>query len=301
MKIYHINAERHFFDKVQSFSANPSRWRMIHFQHLAGERDGQSRALGAMMRDALKEEECYLYEMMDGDILVLLQGAVTPVFEKIAARLDGAMPDLLNVHAGCISNATDDCHYYDLSLAFNKAALLADIKLAAAERFMREQIRASSKEVVIPQATLHWDDAVFAVSAKARAARSGMQVLIIEDDSFTARLVGNIIRKECEVHDAASGYLGMASYLRMAPDMVFLDIELPDSNGHALLKQMIAHDPEAYIVMLSGNSQKENVVAALKDGAKGFVTKPFAREKVVHYVKQATLAKAQRSATTFSA
>jgi two-component system chemotaxis response regulator CheY len=80
-------------------------------------------------------------------------------------------------------------------------------------------------------------------------------------------------------------------YAMHAPDATFLDIELPDANGYTVLKQCVAADKAAFIVMLSANSVKEHILASLEEGAQGFVTKPFTKEKLIHYLNMCETAR----------
>lgn len=80
------------------------------------------------------------------------------------------------------------------------------------------------------------------------------------------------------------GKASTISYVEHAPDIVFLDIHLPDMDGRELLKQIREFDGDAYVVMLSGDSLPRNVIETKKAGAAGFITKPFNKEKVMHYI-----------------
>ncbi len=59
---------------------------------------------------------------------------------------------------------------------------------------------------------------------------------------------------------------------------------MPDVTRHELLEKIITIDPEAYIIMLSGNASQANIVQAMSLGAKGFIAKPFSREKIFQYI-----------------
>ena len=76
------------------------------------------------------------------------------------------------------------------------------------------------------------------------------------------------------------------SYVNKAPDVLFLDIGLPDINGHEVLEKLFKLDPDAYVVMFSGNGDKENIMKAVELGAKGFVGKPFSQEKLLQYIQK---------------
>lgn len=117
-----------------------------------------------------------------------------------------------------------------------------------------------------------------------RAARSEVALMIIEDDMFTRRLVETTLQKKYTLTGLGEATHALETYARVAPDLLFLDINLPDVTGHELLERIIALDPEAYVIMLSGNADKENVTQAIAKGAKGFIAKPFTRDKLVQYI-----------------
>lgn len=117
-----------------------------------------------------------------------------------------------------------------------------------------------------------------------RKKRTTPDILVVEDDAFLQRLVGNLFTKDFRVMSAKSGADALDLYVQQAPDMVFLDIGLPDINGHDVLAKLLELDPYAYVVMLSGLASRENVLKCLEQGAKGFVGKPFTPEKLFFYV-----------------
>ncbi len=73
-------------------------------------------------------------------------------------------------------------------------------------------------------------------------------------------------------------------YLTYAPDIVFLDIELPDIEGHRLAQLLKAIDPNAYIVMVTANNYAEDVAKAIENGAKGFIVKPYSKDKIIEAI-----------------
>lgn len=117
-----------------------------------------------------------------------------------------------------------------------------------------------------------------------RRDRKQPELMIIEDDIFSRRLVENVIRNEYHITELGKADAALTTYARIAPDLLFLDINLPDVSGHEILEKIIAMDPEAYVVMLSGNADKENIIKAISKGAKGFIAKPFTREKLFQYI-----------------
>jgi len=125
----------------------------------------------------------------------------------------------------------------------------------------------------------------FNASKNLRKARQPQYVMLVEDDHLTKRMVSNILKENYALVTAGNAAEAVAIYLMYAPDIVFLDIGLPDASGFAVLKQIMRTDPEAYVVMFSGNSYIDNITKALNAGASGFVPKPFKKERLNHYIQ----------------
>ena len=118
-----------------------------------------------------------------------------------------------------------------------------------------------------------------------RSARSEAALMIIEDDAFSRRLVENVLQKKYSLTGLGEATHAIETYARIAPNLLFLDINLPDVTGHELLEKILQMDPAAYVVMLSGNADKENITHAMSKGAKGFIAKPFTKEKLFQYIE----------------
>lgn len=125
---------------------------------------------------------------------------------------------------------------------------------------------------------------VFAEVKKRRPARSPAHVLVVEDDLLTSRIVTSTFKQTYAMIAAGDAHEAVADYMTHAPDIVFLDIGLPGLDGFAALHEIISIDPNAYIVMLSGNTNPENINRAMAEGARGFISKPFTRETLNHYI-----------------
>lgn len=110
------------------------------------------------------------------------------------------------------------------------------------------------------------------------------RVLLIEDDRTTRRMVSKAIGEYCNLIEASSAGNGAAKYINFNPDIVFLDLELPDNNGHNVLEWIMYNDPGAHVVLFSGSCNDYNVQKALHNGAKGYVSKPFDVDLMIHYI-----------------
>lgn len=120
--------------------------------------------------------------------------------------------------------------------------------------------------------------------ADRRALRRKNVVEVADDDMYMRMLVKKGLGPRCEVVEIADGMQILDTYQAKAPDILFLDIHMPNMNGTNVLQQILAIDPKAFVVMLSADSSRDNVEYAAHNGAKGFLTKPFTKEKLEEYL-----------------
>ena len=109
--------------------------------------------------------------------------------------------------------------------------------------------------------------------------------MMVEDDRFTSTYAATILGTDFDLLIAKDGEEAIEAYIKNAPDIVFLDIHLPGLSGHDVLKALHAIDPEAFIVMLSADTVKENIVEATQHGARKFLKKPFTKERLIETVR----------------
>lgn len=119
-------------------------------------------------------------------------------------------------------------------------------------------------------------------------------LLAIDDDSdVLATLRDALEGLDVEVHTAERGAAGWDEFCRRQPAIVLLDLRLPDLDGMDLLARMVAHDPAAEIVVLTGFSSTASAVEAMRKGACNYVEKPFSIEPLRQLVEE-LLAAARR-------
>jgi CheY-like chemotaxis protein len=106
-----------------------------------------------------------------------------------------------------------------------------------------------------------------------------LTVLVIEDEQVFRTLALQVF-EGCEKIAAANAAEGFAKFKEFCPDIVLLDIGLPDKNGLELLPQIISYDPEAFVVMLTMSRVSTDVKLARERGAAGYIIKPFSHQKV---------------------
>jgi len=122
--------------------------------------------------------------------------------------------------------------------------------------------------------------------ADTRATRRENVILLADDDMFIRILVKNAIASQATVREVEDGNEIIGAYKRYAPDILFLDIHMPNREGTDVMNDILPLDPEAYIVMLSADGSRENIETSMQNGARDFLTKPFTKDKLLEFVKK---------------
>ncbi|HTJ26833.1 MAG TPA: response regulator [Candidatus Limnocylindria bacterium] len=116
---------------------------------------------------------------------------------------------------------------------------------------------------------------------------SGKRVLVVDDAVVMRMMIKNILSKEgYEVVEAQSGIDAVEKYRAVKPDIVTMDMVMPDMDGISAVRQIIAEDPSAKIVMCTSMGQQQLVVEAVQAGAKSFITKPFQPPKILETIEK---------------
>jgi two-component system chemotaxis response regulator CheY len=122
------------------------------------------------------------------------------------------------------------------------------------------------------------------VERKTSKGGSGMAptVLIVDDAAFMRKMLRDMLADtDFEIiGEATSGAEAIAKYAALKPDLVLMDIMMPDVSGVAAVKEIVAADSQARIVICSVLRQQDMVMEALRAGARDFVVKPFSANKI---------------------
>jgi len=103
-------------------------------------------------------------------------------------------------------------------------------------------------------------------------------VLVIDDEKNIRALLGKVLSQDqVEVYSAGTGAEGMQMADEHEPDLVLLDLRLPDTSGLEVLRSLKARHPEAIVIMMTAFGQVESAVEAIKSGASDYLEKPFDR------------------------
>ena len=114
------------------------------------------------------------------------------------------------------------------------------------------------------------------------------KVLIVDDAAFMRMMIKDILEKNGYevVGEASNGLKAVELYKSEKPDVVTMDITMPDMDGIEAVKAIREFDPAAKIIMCSAMGQQTMVMDAIKSGAKDFIVKPFQSDRVLEAVKK---------------
>lgn len=116
----------------------------------------------------------------------------------------------------------------------------------------------------------------------------GNQIMIVDDAAFMRATLKDLLTKGgySVVCEAVNGKDAIEKYKEHKPDVVTMDITMPEMDGLQALKGICALDPNAKVIMCSAIGQQVNVIESIKSGAKDFIVKPFQPDRVLEAIKK---------------
>ena len=116
----------------------------------------------------------------------------------------------------------------------------------------------------------------------------GKKILLVDDAKFMREMIKSILTQNGysaeDVFQAEDGADGVAKFNELTPDLVLMDITMPNMDGLEALKTIRSQHPGATIVMCSAMGQEAMVMDAIRSGAKDFIVKPFKPDRVLKTV-----------------
>ena len=114
------------------------------------------------------------------------------------------------------------------------------------------------------------------------------RVLIVDDAAFMRMMIKDILQKNGfeVVGEASNGVEAVNLYKKERPDVVTMDITMPDMDGIEAVKEIRTFDENAKIIMCSAMGQQSMVMDAIKSGAKDFIVKPFQADRVLEAIRK---------------
>lgn len=280
MDVIRESAEHHFITTLDRLKKTPNQWSVFHFelskdlnhaslmtnyqsipQKISAANARAEKLLDIASKDTKTITDGYIYIFSDKDIIILAKENTDN--DKATLRtLYHKIRDILP--KGYISHKKLETDMYSLQN-------FADKKLLTVRRFEAYHNMMDTNKVG-------------SISAR-RSRRDSPVVMFVEDDRFTSAYASNILGKDYDLVLCKNGEEAILEYIEYAPDVVFLDIHLPGLNGHDTLQAIRAIDDSAYCVMLSVDTQHNNIIKASQNGAHKFLKKPFSRERLIETVK----------------
>lgn len=118
--------------------------------------------------------------------------------------------------------------------------------------------------------------------------RMAKNILICDDAAFMRMMIKDILTKNGYnvAGEAENGLKAIEKFNEIKPDLVMMDITMPEMDGIAALKKIKAVDSSANVIMCSAMGQQAMVIDAIQSGAKDFIVKPFNQDRVIEAVKK---------------
>jgi two-component system chemotaxis response regulator CheY len=112
------------------------------------------------------------------------------------------------------------------------------------------------------------------------------KILLVDDAAFMRKVIKDTLSKNgyTELYEAVDGADAVEKYSEVNPDLVIMDITMPNMDGLEALKAIRAKDSDASIVMCSAMGQESMVMDAVRSGAKDFIVKPFKPDRIIKTV-----------------
>lgn len=279
MILVDLQAETRLVQTLEAIKNDPGIRRCL-WLNLSSVSDVSPTVIKTIIADIIRSfpnDDCQLFRLFTNDI-VIIGDALTheqreTVHNALCSSLKRELPKQI-------------VELYELSLNWGAVAIQAEQTLEKKRFLAVEKKHVAAERARQDILNMKFSPSTLQHMRDIRNIREKLEIMVVEDDVFSRQMVCNSLRKHYTVHIAGDGKNALTNYVSKAPDVIFLDIELPDITGHDVLRKILSIDPEAYIVMLSGNGDKENIMKAMEAGAKGFVAKPFSKEKLLQYIQR---------------
>ncbi len=112
------------------------------------------------------------------------------------------------------------------------------------------------------------------------------KILVVDDATFMRKVIKDTLSKAGynDIYEAVDGIDALDKYREVQPELVLMDITMPNMDGLEALKAIRAADGNANVVMCSAMGQETMVIDAIRSGAKDFIVKPFKGERILKTV-----------------
>lgn len=182
-------------------------------------------------------------------------------------------------------NPDSDPFNLDFTSLFNAATTVEEPKPSASEE------KALTEEAVIGESKLTSNGYFVRINEaapKRKARGNPPTVLVVEDDEVTATLLGRILQGNGFAVSYAATRAAIIDGIKIFPDIVIMDVMMPDANGFDILNRIRTHPTlkETPVLMLTSLGALDDILKGLKLGANGYLTKPAKSRALLDAIKQ---------------
>lgn len=233
------------------------------------------------LKDALVDRKGELYFCHDGDLVICWVGKAKEIRQEVVGLFVARYP--LQIDSAKVESlfAMYDTHVHgeDLRLIFRE-------KL---HKRQKEEAQAKPAETTVKSIWKpEFNEDQKSLLKKAifnRAARNGIKILIVEDQRFSRKLLAGLLERKFYCFEAENAEQAVRLYAEHAPNIVFLDIELPDASGHELAALFKKYDIGCYAIMVTGNNYAKDVAMARENKVQGFIVKPYQKQRILGVIE----------------
>ncbi len=266
IELIHHHAEEELRALVEESSKSNATAGLLHFKCSKLPSLPEEEDVLLTIEPALEGRSATIYFFRDGNIVILWRGVQKAVLDALTGCL----------YERYAPQAQETLHrFYDLQAHADGLRLLC---LHGVERAVTETVPAS-----LPAPT-PWQESAFRGADGLRLQRDRPLALIVQDHAFARNQLVGMVEDVAAIYAAADASTAWEFYCTHAPDIAFLGIDLPGIDGYHLATAICALDKEAYIVMVTAHHQLRDVMRAKASGAKGFIVKPYSREKILESI-----------------
>lgn len=276
LEMYGVTLQRPDAWMAMTVQLSPLHREMLEAEGLSRETMAKMRRISALLAASLKGIgldyfQGKIFTFQDGDLLAFYEKEPTLEDEMMRElRKDNNLIQFVTIEP--LKKCRQDMARYIRTKSDSAAEYQQHEKLLAMADHLEEWMKP--------------EHAITESIRKKRRMRKSSTVLVIEDDPLVRDLLQNMLKDQHRVITKPDAKAGILSYAYYAPNVVFLDINMPGLNGHETLRRIIELDADAYVVMISGLSSQDNVLATYSNGAVGFLAKPFSKEKLRNYIRE---------------
>lgn len=249
----------------------------ITFSRLDIPKEEWLEAMAAISLNLQSMKTMKVYVCYDNDVFILANNMPPKTFhifvKELAKKL--SFPSLENF-----------CADHLLANSWKKLDNICAYKQASINRYNDVKGNGADTDKSEPLTEESYDIDLLANLNERRRRHKYPHVFVVDDDAMSRSLIRVSLQGEHQIAFCSDGTQALSGYVKYAPDVLFLDIGLPYKNGHELIQDILSVDPKAYIIMFSGLKDKSNVLKAIENGAKGYITKPFSRDHLLRYISK---------------